>query len=215
MIILQFDFAVHGRPGLIYSGDSTFGFFTKSALASQKQAHGWHDRPADERDSLPSIRGSATPSVVALDSMLRMIDTVEGIFPLPASQKGFGGGVDAAERKVVVGRTRVDPQAWFFRAHFHDDPIWPGSLGLEALIQLLKAYALERWGNSTAGWRTASPNDPHQWSYRGQILPTASEVTVQASITEVDDAQRFVKADGILAVDGRMIYEMKGFSLRG
>ena len=33
-------------------------------------------------------------------------------------------------------------------------------------------------------------------------------MTVQAYITAVDDARRFLKADGFLAVDGRIIYQM-------
>jgi hypothetical protein len=55
----------------------------------------------------------------------------------------------------------------------------------------------------------------HRWSYRGQILPTATGVTIQAYITEVDDARPFLKADGLLAVDGRTIYQMSDFTLLG
>jgi 3-hydroxymyristoyl/3-hydroxydecanoyl-(acyl carrier protein) dehydratase len=214
MIILQYDFAVHGRHGLVYSGDSTFGFFTKSALANQA---GLKDRPTNppNRDDEHFGAGPYPTDPPIPGSMLRMIDAIDGFYPLPASGRGLGGGVEAAEGELVIGRTRVDPAAWFFKAHFHQDPIWPGSLGLEALIQLMKVYAQRRWGNPSVGWRTAAPNQSHQWAYRGEILPTASDVTVHAYIKQVDDAQRFVKADGLLGVDGRMIYDMKGFTLRG
>ncbi len=46
------------------------------------------------------------------------------------------------------GTTRVDPAAWFFQAHFLDDPVWPGSLGLESLLATLEnrgGEALGRW----------------------------------------------------------------------
>ncbi len=33
-------------------------------------------------------------------------------------------------------------------------------------------------------------------------------------VTEVDDARGWLKADGLLDVDGRFIYEMKDFTLR-
>jgi hypothetical protein len=59
------------------------------------------------------------------------------------------------------------------------------------------------------------PGVPHRWTYRGQILPTATEVTIQAYITELDDSRRFLKADGLLAVDGRIIYQMNDFSVQG
>jgi len=34
----------------------------------------------------------------------------------------------------IRGITHVDPNAWFFKAHFFQDPVWPGSLGLEAFL---------------------------------------------------------------------------------
>ena len=33
---------------------------------------------------------------------------------------------------------------------FYQDPVWPGSLGLEAFLQLLKAAALEYWPAAAA-----------------------------------------------------------------
>jgi 3-hydroxymyristoyl/3-hydroxydecanoyl-(acyl carrier protein) dehydratase len=135
---------------------------------------------------------------------------------------------------VIEGRSRVNPDAWFFKAHFFQDPVWPGSLGLESLVQLLKVFAYRRWGSprsrvglvednlrsptrsvSEGGWQALVPGVPHRWTYRGQILPTATEVTIQAYITELDDSRRFLKADGLLAVDGRIIYQMNDFSVQG
>src|SRR5207253_6787657 len=56
------------------------------------------------------------------------------------SSKGLG---------LAVGRIAVDPDFWFFRAHFHQDPVWPGSLGLESFLQLLKYAAWKRWNPRT------------------------------------------------------------------
>ena len=36
----------------------------------------------------------------------------------------------------MQGGMAVDPSAWFFKAHFYQDPVIPGSLGLESLLQL-------------------------------------------------------------------------------
>jgi 3-hydroxymyristoyl/3-hydroxydecanoyl-(acyl carrier protein) dehydratase len=115
----------------------------------------------------------------------------------------------------VEGRSRVNPDAWFFQAHFFQDPVWPGSLGLESLVQLMKVYAHRRWGDPADGWQAMALGQQHKWAYRGQIVPTATEVTIQAYITEVDDARRFVRADGLLAADGRVIYRMSDFTLHG
>jgi hypothetical protein len=37
---------------------------------------------------------------------------------------------------------------------------------------------------------------------------------VQASISEIDDMTKTITADGFLSVDGRIIYQMKDFTLR-
>ena len=117
------------------------------------------------------------------------------------------GGVEAA--------IAVDPRAWFFKAHFHQDPVWPGSLGLESFLQLLKFYAFRRWGTSLRHWQTPALGKPQTWVYRGQVVPQDREVTVQANVTSVDDVGHALTADGTLSVDGRVIYQMIDFSLQG
>jgi 3-hydroxymyristoyl/3-hydroxydecanoyl-(acyl carrier protein) dehydratase len=108
----------------------------------------------------------------------------------------------------------VDPGAWYFKAHFHQDPVCPGSLGLESFRQLLKVVAAERWGvGSESRFEDAAPDAPHRWTYRGQVLPTAGRVVVQATITRVDDRRRRLWADGFLTVDGRTIFQMNDFTL--
>jgi 3-hydroxymyristoyl/3-hydroxydecanoyl-(acyl carrier protein) dehydratase len=114
---------------------------------------------------------------------------------------------------LVRGRTRVDPGAWFFQAHFYQDPVWPGSLGLEALLQLLKVAAQNRWGVSeSTAFRPMLGR--HQWVYRGQVIPSNGEVLVQAENLRWEDGpRRRVTSDGYLSVDGRLIYRMVDFSV--
>ena len=57
-------------------------------------------------------------------------------------------------------------------------------------------------------------NQKHQWTYRGQVIPADHEVTVEAVVTQIDDAQHLLRADGYLSVDGRVIYAMQDFTLR-
>ena len=90
----------------------------------------------------------------------------------------------------------------------------PGSLGLESFLQLLKFIAAERWGNSGAQFEAVAMDQPHEWIYRGQVIPANSEVTVEAVVTAVDEQRRLLRADGYLSVDGRVIYGMKEFTLR-
>ncbi len=122
-----------------------------------------------------------------------------------------------------LGRLRackdVDPGEWFFRAHFFQDPVMPGSLGVEAMCQLLQWYLIER--GATAG--LASPRfepimtgQPLTWKYRGQVRPADGQLTVELEITAIgqDDHGRYAVADGWLWVDGVRIYHVAGLGMR-
>src|SRR5262249_19742825 len=125
MIIQHFDFDVRCRGERVYAGDTHFGFFSKSALANQvglKDAALVVPGPAEAGGwSGPVPGGAPFP-----DAMLRMVDTVTW-----ATNEGGPKGLGSVE-----GRARVNPDAWFFKAHFFQDPVWPGSLGLESVVQL-------------------------------------------------------------------------------
>ena len=122
-----------------------------------------------------------------------------------AGQRGLG---------LVVGKIAVDPAFWFFKAHFYQDPVWPGSLGVESFLQLLKFAAWKRWGEpGKKGWQSVALNRPHTWSYRGQVVPRDKEVVVVLEVTAVDDHNQRLSADGFLTVDGRVIYQLTDFSL--
>ncbi|MBK8267127.1 MAG: hypothetical protein IPK83_02000 [Planctomycetes bacterium] len=137
-----------------------------------------------------------------------MIDRIDAM-ALEGGPHGFG---------FVRGSADVNPGAWFFKAHFYQDPVWPGSLGLESFLQLLKAYAIERWSERLGTTHRLEPialGAVHAWVYRGQILPTNKRVEVEATITRVEDGgEPLVVANGFLVVDGLPIYEMIEFGVR-
>ncbi len=205
MIIQQYDFEVSagGRP--VYRGETTFGFFSKAALANQvgiRDAVIYQPDPAE----IARARSFDFPADAPFpDRRWGMIDRVAEFVP-DGGPRGLGS---------IRGTMGVDPGSWFFAAHFHQDPVVPGSLGLESFGQLLKVVAADRWGAGPSS-RFESPGvgDGHRWAYRGQILPTDRVVTTRAVVTEVDDARRRIKADGSLDVDGRVIYRMNDFTLR-
>jgi len=79
----------------------------------------------------------------------------------------------------------------------------------------LKFLAVERWGHTEGThWEAVAVGTPHEWIYRGQIIPKDKLVTVEAVVTAVDEAARLLTADGYLSVDGRTIYGMKHFTVR-
>ena len=199
MIIQSYEFAVHNASRLVYRGQTTFGFFSRDALAQQI---GIREAKAYEQSGGVSFgypRESPFPG-----DRLRMIDRIEQFLPDGGPHRlGF-----------IEGRKQVDPEEWFFKAHFYQDPVWPGSLGLEAFLQVLKAAALQYWPDNPDVRFLACPGKKHRWRYRGQVVPASKEVTVQAVITARDEATRTLTADGFLLVDGLIIYEMTDFTLR-
>ena len=115
----------------------------------------------------------------------------------------------------IRGTIDVDPRAWFFKAHFYQDPVWPGSLGLEGFQQLLRYIAVERWAvGSHPTVESVALGEKHEWVYRGQVIPPDNKVTIEASVTFIDDEQQLIRADGFLSVDGRTIYQMRDFTVR-
>jgi len=53
----------------------------------------------------------------------------------PASLRPSKAGLGCVRRAVI------DPAAWFLEAHFYQDPVMPGSLGVEAMHQAMAAFA--------------------------------------------------------------------------
>jgi 3-hydroxymyristoyl/3-hydroxydecanoyl-(acyl carrier protein) dehydratase len=222
MLIEHYAFEVHQADRKIYEGETSFGFFTPAALAHQVGL-AEDDRPKTmDGEARPATRPPVTledlapltpddPRVLpwgksALPSRaLRMIDRIEQFVP-DGGPHGLG---------FVRGSKRIDPQEWFFKAHFYQDPVCPGSLGIESCIQLLRYAAGAFWPAYTKTHTMAllAPA-PHSWRYRGQILPTSREVEVDAMITERRDGpQPLLKADGYLKCDGLCIYKMQNFGL--
>jgi 3-hydroxymyristoyl/3-hydroxydecanoyl-(acyl carrier protein) dehydratase len=205
MIIQEFDFSVADRHGVLYEGDTMFGFFSREALANQVGIR-------DAKPYLPSAeeaaRGRSLPYPDAApfpQKQLRMIDQVE-LFVPDGGPQGLG---------YIRGIKDVDPGEWFFKAHFFEDPVTPGSLGLESFLQLVKFAAIERWGWQAGDILEATALErPHKWLYRGQVVPDNSRVTVVAWVTAVDDRQQVMTAAGFLSVDGKTIYQMNDFTVR-
>jgi PfaB family protein len=204
MIIQEFDFSVADRQGVLYEGDTMFGFFAKDALANQV---GIRDAAPYQPSAEEAARGVSLPypgNRPFPEKKLRMIDRIE-LFIQDGGPAGLG---------YLKGTKQVDPEEWFFKAHFFEDPVTPGSLGLESFLQLVKYAAVKRWGWQDGDTVAAVALErKHRWLYRGQVVPTNTQVTVVAWITAVDDQQRVMTAAGFLSVDGRPIYQMNDFTV--
>ncbi len=200
MIIQDYDFELNDAAGPVYRGSTTFGFFTAKALAQQVGLRDAKLHTATPQEQAGGESFDYPAAAPFPDERLRMLDRVR-LFVPDGGPSGLG---------LIEGVKDVRPGEWFFEAHFHQDPVWPGSLGLEALLQLLKVTAARRWPAK----RFECNLGKHRWAYRGQVVPTSGEVTVQAVVTAVDEQRREVTGDGWLSVDGLVIYRMNDFRVR-
>jgi acyl transferase domain-containing protein/3-hydroxymyristoyl/3-hydroxydecanoyl-(acyl carrier protein) dehydratase len=205
MIIQGYDFEISDPLGPVYTGDTVFGFFSAESLAQQV---GVRDAKPYQPTAEEVARGEKFdyPSEAPFpETKMRMLDNID-LFVADGGPEGLG---------YIRGSKAVDPAEWFFDAHFYQDPVCPGSLGLESFLQLLKVAAVKRWGGGAQSvLETIALGEKHSWNYRGQIIPSNGKVTVEAVVTSVDDDGKLLKADGFLSVDGKIIYQMKDFSLR-
>ena len=222
MIIQTYDMQLWQRERLAYDGWTRFGFFPTASLKNQ----------VGIRDAAQRLWVPEDPGDVAFD-LPRVAPFAPDDCGPPPLEEGLAlpaGAFQTIDRVTAVlddggpiaqgwirGTFDVDPSAWFFAAHFFQDPVIPGSLGLESFLQLVKVLARRRWPHlvDTHRWEPIAVGRKHKWFYRGQVVPTDERVTVEAWVTSIEEGEApVITAAGFLHVDGRTIYEMRDFALR-
>lgn len=211
-----FDLSVAGQP--LYEGESVFGYFKPEAMANQLGLDGG-------RTSLPLYEGQ--PGEVH-GEWVDLGSAENGFFrpdPLRPYERLSGGQLNLLDRVLVseqggehqqgylYGYKRIDPQDWFFGCHFYQDPVMPGSLGVEAILQALQVYALKTGlGRSFRSPRFGLPLDRWlEWKYRGQIIPAHAMMKIEVHLRGVERvaSQVILHADASLWADHMRIYEVK------
>ena len=119
MIIQHYDYAVRNRGRIVYTGDTYFGFFAKEALKNQVGLRECSLFQPNDSDMARAWSGPYPRLAPFPESTLRMVDTITWYIADGGPQR-LG---------AIEGRIRVDPSAWFFKAHFHQDPRLAGFAG--------------------------------------------------------------------------------------
>jgi len=206
MIIQRYRLRIRAGDRDALSAQTTFGFFSAEALARQPGIAGVGAGPlaAGTAGNLAAADRARLLRRALPRGRLGMLETLDVYLP----------HAGPSELGYLRASARVDPGRWYFEAHFYQDPVCPGSLGLEAFIQLVRVAASHRWGHLDPhrGW-VVEPGNEHEWKYRGQILPSSRSYTVEAVVDAVDDARHALTAGGLLHVDGCVIYRMERFTV--
>lgn len=243
LIIQNFDMEVLREENYIYKGKTNFGFFTEQSLSNQTGIKNseLHYIPSDDQIrqySNDEVRNNDTitpafpyriqdhhpiiPDDINEDvdvnrtggmpsKAIRMIDSIDLLLPEGGKyKKGF-----------IKGSKNVNPEEWFFKAHFYQDPVCPGSLGVESFLQIINFYALKTLKYDPTKYELVMAPHTHKWIYRGQITPSNKKIEVYVHIKDMIDLSNIdvhpqnsrITADGLLYVDGLCIYQMEDFSM--
>ncbi|MCZ6805294.1 MAG: hypothetical protein O7D86_15570 [Proteobacteria bacterium] len=124
------------------------------------------------------------------------------------------------KKGYIRGSRIIDANDWYFKAHFFQDPVQPGSLGVEAILQLLQAYVLlnkQYKQFKQPVFEVVALQQEIEWHYRGQVVPKDTLIYLDADITDekVDAEDRYViSATGRLWVNDIKIYQAPKLSIR-
>jgi len=227
MIIQRFDFEVVCDSKPFYQGEATFGFFSSKALAKQvgldrgKNVQPWIE--TENRLGLPIIsidlknqesRGkfyrinAQKPHYRLAQYQLDLINEVKIIETGGNYQQGY-----------IYAKKEVKLTDWYFRCHFHQDPVMPGSLGVEAIMQAMQVYALQLdLGKHLKSPRFGQLID-HEiiWKYRGQIpqpdAHTEMYLEVHLSTVEIGNDKVTLIGDASLWKPNMRIYEVQNAAI--
>ena len=113
-----------------------------------------------------------------------------------------GGSQDKGE---ITAELDVHPDLWFFKCHFQDDPVMPGCLGVDAMWQLAGFFL--GWLGGLGKGRALGVGEV---KFSGMVLPSNKLISYCIDIKRVIMRRLVVGvADGIMKVDGKVIYEAK------
>ena len=103
----------------------------------------------------------------------------------------------------VVAELDINPDLWFFACHFHNDPVMPGCLGLDALWQMCGFFL--GWLGEPGRGRALSVGEV---KFTGMVVPTVKKVEYIVDLKRVM-RRRLVLGigDGTLKADGEIFYK--------
>jgi acyl transferase domain-containing protein/3-hydroxymyristoyl/3-hydroxydecanoyl-(acyl carrier protein) dehydratase len=208
--IVFFDVVCTQGEDVVMTMKTAFGFFSPEALKNQvglRVEPGTLEAlsaPAPVALPYDSAELSGVPALAG--GRLQVIDRVN-FWP--------GGGESGLGR--LVAEYDVHPEAWFFKAHFFQDPVQPGSLGLEAMQQAARAAArLAGLADGGSEFEPVAVGQSFSWKFRGQVVPTnrrtRSEIEI-ISATE-DDRGVLIVFNGAFWVDDLCIYSTDAMGVR-
>jgi len=225
-VLQRYSFQLFVDGELFYKGTSSFGFFTKADLSSQagldKGEHvvPWINAEGANAEGklkfrLDSLFGkmklfkstlAASPQLHLAGNQLDLLDEATVLKDGGKYGKGY-----------VYATKAVKSWEWFFTCHFYQDPVMPGSLGIEAIFEAVQLFALQQGYGAEFNNASFKHAAPHKtvWKYRGQILRQDPEMNLEVHVREVKNENNSITviADASLWKGTLRIYEVTDMAI--
>jgi acyl transferase domain-containing protein/3-hydroxymyristoyl/3-hydroxydecanoyl-(acyl carrier protein) dehydratase len=213
-IIQSFSFELEVDKCVFFKGTAVFGYFLEQALSHQlgldkgETQIPWHIRNEKKcwqvdltnTKNIFFVKKPNKPFYRIPNGQLNLIDNVAVVEQGGEWEKGY-----------IYAMHDVKTDDWFFPFHFHEDPVMPGSLGLQAVTQAIQVYMLKNdLGSKLSNPMFTHPKTKVSWKYRGQITPENKTMSLDVHIKDiqVEDDRITVIAWANLYKDGLRIYEI-------
>jgi len=222
----HFELFEKAKESPFYIGDTSFGWFTPEVFENQagldagERKDCWHVSNASKSSihtfDLKNDRAKLFQHVSSEDHLGRrsaqceFLDEIDIISSGGKFSKGYAHG-----KKTVVKND------WFFSCHFWNDPVMPGSLGVESMIQALEIFCVHE--NLAKKYDIPAPAfnmnaGKTEWKYRGQLTPKNNQMDCEVHVKSIEFMKEKgiveVVADGFLYVDRLRTYAVTNLRIR-
>ena len=208
VIIQKYAFELSWGGELFYHGTSSFGYFPLPMLENQSGLDGGHTNKTWHAENSDSGSWQTTQtSSTDYDSLkVAGLPEIDKLWISPS-----GGDYSSG---YLFARQALNPDAWFYQAHFYQDPVMPGSLGVETMAQALISSASFLDLPGSLKWRIRTGGEI-SWKYRGQITPDIREFEIELHIKNIIQTSQGseISADGMLWKDSKPIYKVENITL--
>ena len=105
----------------------------------------------------------------------------------------------------IIAELDIKKDAWFFDCHFHADPVMPGSLGVDAMWQLIGVFL--GWMGGEGRGRALGGG---KIKFTGQVTRETKLLTYHLHIKRIIKSKLIMGiADATMTADDRVIYSGK------
>jgi 3-hydroxyacyl-[acyl-carrier protein] dehydratase/trans-2-decenoyl-[acyl-carrier protein] isomerase len=169
------------------SSDTPAGVESLTTIPARASAYSYDDLIACTKGELfgPSNAQLPAPDMLMLDRITHIGETT--------GPHGKG---------QILAELDINPDLWFFKCHFINDPVMPGCLGLDAMWQLVGFFL--GWSGSPGKGRALGVGEV---KFTGQVTPDVKTVRYEIDIRRVIRSKLVLGvADGRLYADDKLIY---------